>query len=1455
MPIHRIQGPDGKIHRIEAPADADPNQLTSFLASSLAPKEEPGMLDVVQSYTTDIPVRAVKGALGGVEMATNLFGPDNPVSQLLEGAQEGINEYLVSDTAKRRAAEREQQLEGKGFLGTLAEVPGILASDPVLLFEALGTAAPAIAASVATGGGSALAQGIATLGTGAVMGAGSVKGAIFDATKNELMKAGVDEDAAVAAADEAQSYTGENLDMIALGTALGAIASRTGMEPAAARIIAGRILGKSVGQAAGREALEGALLKTAEKGAVRTAAVEGVTEGTQGAQEQYAANVARQRQGADVDLMEGVGSAAALEGTLGTVLGGGLGVAAKRGDIKQRLAEEDAAQAEVKGEGPRAPQGFEREAILNRLKTSAGESPTGERMATGVSRKVSQDIAFGTPEALAETEAYLANLEDRLDAGELPEQSIDALRRPVLGEDGEPVLDENQNPVYTGIIPETRAVLNEFRNRPTEALGEAPGTFRTTTDINGERTTEEGTVGAEPVKPVEPAPEVPPVQPAPSAPQVDLTAPKIESMGRLGQLFREARLKMNDRFGDAPVIADFFKEATGLDVLPERLNLAQAFEKFPTKKSAEQVEVKREFFDPITEDLKKERVSLPDFGLFLLSRAAPAKNDAVAEVNAAFPAGGSGIDNAEAAANIADFEARGLLPKLERLAEKHDALVDYMGQKRVEAGLLSQDEWTKLREAQPYYTPFKGFAVDDDLLASALEDDPVTEEQREKLMREKRGLGMREFFQAKGRNSLPFHPLYNLFADAEALARRAAMNDVYRTFENMLAANPQAMGKFVKAVYTEKPVTTQGVFMGPKQIVQASTTDPAGKTLTPDMAREVMRNRSKYHVYKSDGITKYLEFKDDEAGQAAQRLFNNLQPKEMGKALEIITDINNTLKAMLTYRNPIYLTVVAPLRDTLDAVATAVLNRNVKGSPAYKKKLARNVAAYAVQPAMWRTVTRYVMGREPVSGRDDLMDLMERMTAAGGAPMSAAFRTARDHAMDATKELERFRLSQEGDTLATAREGAAKVGKFFDGWAEINDLVPRFATFRAAVKAGLSDADAASLALDSSLNLTRRGEWSNVMDNIFPFFSASVEGSRKVARIGKNPKTMVQVVGSMMAIGIMESLANSAIGGDEDDDRVPDYLDVNAGKRMTNMVVYYGDKGDDYVTLPIGHMLGYFKYIGNKMGDVWVGTQSGEEAGAAIQAASLDVITGLFALLSPARVQGGDLERTLVSLVPLWGRPVADLAINQNYFGSAIYQPEREDTGPAAELGRATTAEMWKSIARGINEMTGGSPARGGYVNFQPEVYRYILQTYLGGWGRLTKQVSDFAEEPEAGKMPIVQGFVGKGFDYVPQNKYRESTADLAKIISRIDSLSDAQFTREQERNPVLLDTRVLGAYQDTERALQRLYKQRREDQKILKEEGASESDKRALLEYYRVEMNKHWSAFNYVYNTVKRER
>jgi hypothetical protein len=933
----------------------------------------------------------------------------------------------------------------------------------------------------------------------------------------------------------------------------------------------------------------------------------------------------------------------------------------------------------------------------------------------------------------------------------------------------------------------------------------------------------------------------------PNAPEI--SALKIDSLEALAKPINPQEFvaahdlvrKFSNRFADAQTIVDYFKRVSGITNLPERFNLARKFEFYPTKKNAAQRLIERNFELPLLELIKKEGLSLQDVAIYLLSRAAPARNRKIAAVNAEFGEGGSGMLTAEAEANLKGLKARGLWDKLEKVGRLHDALVDHMLEMRVRAGLSSQGEVDELRKAEPKYTPFKGFAKDGDFTTSGLDTESDVESTRKTVSGLKRGVPMREFFKAMGRKSLPFHPLFNLFADAEALTRRVAMNEVYKTFVNMYDSNPEGMGEFVEGIYSDKR---------PKVAHKPSAVDPAGELVRVPMHLQVLSNPAQFAVVKIGGKNRYIEFSDTDAGRAAKRLFANLRPEQMTDVMKNVTRINNALKGLLTYRNPLYLALVAPFRDTLDAVATALHNQNVKGTPAFKKNLALKVAAYSAQPTMWRTVTRYVMGRQPLPGQEGLVRVLEDMLRNGGAPMQISFKTAQEQANAAGAELERIARAQRGAPLAIGGETIAGIGRFFDHWAEINDIVPRFATYRAAVEAKISPEESASLALDSSLNLTRRGEASVLMDNILPFFSANIEGSRKVLRIARNPRSVAKVIGGTIAVGILESLANASFGGDGDDDGIPDYLQVDRMRRVSRLNLHFGS-GDASVSIPIGQMLGYFKFVGNKIADTWLGVTSGEAAGMALQDAGFEVAKELFSLLSPARLQGGDIQSTLSSLVPLIGKPIVDVARNENFFGSPIYTEKREGMGPRSEIGRAATADFWKGVARSVNHVTGGSAATSGFADIQPEVYQYMMENYLGGAARLFKQAYQFAEEPGIKKAPVLRGLMGEGAEYVAQNNYRKNTEIIRDVVSQIDRLSPEEFQSIQEDNPVALSPRVFSVYQVVEPAVQKLYRERKQLLDIVKDAD----DRKKVLDYYKGEMDSLWSAFNRVYEQERRKQ
>jgi hypothetical protein len=192
-----------------------------------------------------------------------------------------------------------------------------------LLAQGLGTAAPVILSVLGAkvlGAGALATKGVG-LGLGAGMGSGIVKGTIYEETKQALTEAGMSEEQAEARAQLAQSYGGQNLDMILAGAALGGLASTTGIERALTGPLARNILSKAGVAEAAEQAAQQGLGRRVATGAV----AEAIPEFLQAGQEQLAGNIALQREGFDVPTMRGVVGSATLEGLAGAGLGAGFG--------------------------------------------------------------------------------------------------------------------------------------------------------------------------------------------------------------------------------------------------------------------------------------------------------------------------------------------------------------------------------------------------------------------------------------------------------------------------------------------------------------------------------------------------------------------------------------------------------------------------------------------------------------------------------------------------------------------------------------------------------------------------------------------------------------------------------------------------------------------------------------------------------------------------------------------------------------------------------------------------------------------------------------------------------------------------------------------------------------------------------------------------------------------------
>ena len=300
------------------PADAEMQQLIERARGSIS-EGSSGFL----RESLDVPVQVAKGAATGVRFISDVFGADNPLSQQISGIEDYLD-GLLSAQAKQDQQEVSrimQEAEDKGLGEQIRAGLKAFTVAPIdFVSNAFGTSVPVLAAgllvpaSAAAGTAAAVATGV-----GVLTGVGITKDAAYTAVYDELISSGVAEEDARSAAKEAQAYSGENIDNVALGGFLGGLASRFGLE--------GAVFGANVATKLATPSMARTVASTAVK--------EAIPEGMQGGQEQFTRNIALQREGFDVPTSRGVATAATLEGTVGAPVGAIAGYGRARQDAAE----------------------------------------------------------------------------------------------------------------------------------------------------------------------------------------------------------------------------------------------------------------------------------------------------------------------------------------------------------------------------------------------------------------------------------------------------------------------------------------------------------------------------------------------------------------------------------------------------------------------------------------------------------------------------------------------------------------------------------------------------------------------------------------------------------------------------------------------------------------------------------------------------------------------------------------------------------------------------------------------------------------------------------------------------------------------------------------------------------------------------------------------------------------
>jgi hypothetical protein len=491
--------------------------------------------------------------------------------------------------------------------------------------------------------------------------------------------------------------------------------------------------------------------------------------------------------------------------------------------------------------------------------------------------------------------------------------------------------------------------------------------------------------------------------------------------------------------------------------------------------------------------------------------------------------------------------------------------------------------------------------------------------------------------------------------------------------------------------------------------------------------------------------------------------------QKLNKLLAIPRMFSRWVMATSTGYNPVFM-VFNALRD----VQAAIVNAGADQIPGWTK--ADGAAIAGNWPLAMKRINQRLREEfnqlhsndytAPPVQPDSMGEWMDRMKAAGGATgithsivdvESAETQMRRlfgQAVLDQAKP-----VGSPSDSLTKMDEAVAKIGDAFYNfgqgeskgkimgalsknlparvarWNEAAELTTRTLVFKRAtelyMQAGhdveTAEKLAANISKNISTNFNRRGDWTNVINQLFPFFNAAANGTARLAetmwekgtyktdlngQVMLDQKTRLtpygkKVMGVIGLIGFLQAALLLRAGFDDDD--IPEEI---KDRNFIIPIPGFGDK--DYIKIPMPHGFNLLVNLGRNFGDAAYHIATGEHGKAAknLYAATI----GQLGALNPV----GSAGNVVTDYLPAIADPFVSLAMNKDAFGRPI---AKEDLNPAnptpgftrAKEGASTTGRI---LAEGLNTLSGGNEDQKGFISPTPDQIDFVLGTIGGGVGR-----------------------------------------------------------------------------------------------------------------------------------------
>ncbi|HIB1507713.1 TPA: LPD38 domain-containing protein [Salmonella enterica subsp. enterica serovar Muenchen] len=851
--------------------------------------------------------------------------------------------------------------------------------------------------------------------------------------------------------------------------------------------------------------------------------------------------------------------------------------------------------------------------------------------------------------------------------------------------------------------------------------------------------------------------------------------------------------RVQDKFQVLKAVQDNIRNSGGK--LDDSNNAYLAEELFHGKAENDLNAMTERYVKPLAKLLADYDIPQSALDEYLYARHAPERNLHIAKINPKMPDGGSGMTNAEAAGIMDKVRRSGKQAQYDRLA----GIVDDMLARRREliktAGLEKEGVVDAWQNAYKHYVPLKGQDADG------------------ALPRTGRGyvVSGKESKMAMGRNSKAQSPSTQAIQDLTESLIRNRKNEVGNAFLKLVQDNPD---KDYWQVFTDdKPDTT-------RRIVEKN--DPVtGETIrqVEEMPVPMALMADRYFPTKKDGKTYYIKLHDDRLAKAMK----NMGPETTGTVLRAFGSINRFLSSVNTMYNPAFL-VTNFGRDLQTAIMSIYGEQGRSDGLLVGKKMSALSVVRDSGIAM-KAVYDSLRGNQRNGKTGEWQKLWKEFVEDGAK--TGWFRI--NDLEGRMKEMDRLVAQAKGGWQGQSIQSWHAFFKLVEDGNNAVENALRLSAYKHGRDAGMSRQQAASLAKNLTVNFNRRGEMGTVLNSLYMFANASIQGTANMIRAlgrldGEGPllqrlrwsnlnRTQKLSLAAMGAGYLLGSLNRAGAGQDDDGvnwyDKVPDYVKEH---NLVIMKSLFGGRQGEYWTFPLPYGYNMFYLLG--------GTIEGVGSGGIkpVKAAG-NIIGGALGAFNPLGSEDSEtLSGTLLkNLSPTLPRPFIDYVMNENFMGTQIRRQNAPwgTPKPDSTLGRRSTPEVYKSFANWLNTTTGGSQYRSGAIDINPDSMKYWIDYISGGTGRFIGQTVDAAAKTYNGidipaqQVPFLGKLSGQVMPYADQQKMYDRIDELSQYNAELKSLSGAD--RTAFRNKYSGQISMNGITHQSQLQLKNLRKQRDE--------------------------------------------